>query len=464
LRPSFGTDGVRGRANAELTPELVLALGRAAARRLGPGPMLVGRDTRRSGPMLQAALTAGLASEGMDVVDLGVLPTPGVAFLSQRRDQPAAMISASHNPFADNGVKFFLAGGRKLPVQVEAGLEAELAGILEDRDRDHDRDRGHPGAARPEGRGVGGAGPEPGAAEEYTRHLVSTVPAGSGLGGLSVVIDCAHGAASALAAGVFRQAGAEVLVLSAQPDGCNINDRCGSTFPQRLQAAVVEAGADAGLALDGDADRVVAVDHLGHLVDGDHLIAICAIDLRDLGRLRDDTVVVTVMANLGFRLGMRAAGIAVHETPVGDRAVLEALAAGHWSLGGEQSGHVIFSDLATTGDGMLTGLQLLEVMARRGRPLAELAASSMTRLPQVLRSVRVARPSQLEGAAALWDAVRDVEAELAGQGRVLLRASGTEPVVRVMVEAATEEHAARAADRLADLVARALGEDPAPLA
>ena len=454
MRPSFGTDGVRGEANTELTPEFVLALGRAAARRLGPGPVLVGRDTRRSGPMLQAALAAGLTSEGVDVVDLGVLPTPGVAFLSQEQHRPGAMISASHNPYGDNGVKFFLAGGRKLTDEVEAEIEGGLAGLLAG--RDPAAGVAPEGGSRPAGAGVGSVRADLAAASAYLGHLMASLEPGA-LDGLRVILDCAHGAASGLAGDVFRTAGAEVEVLAAEPDGTNINAGCGSTHPAGLQAAVLAAGADAGLALDGDADRVVAVDHTGELVDGDQIMAVCAIDMLAQGRLHGGTVVATVMSNLGFRLGMKAAGIAVHETAVGDRAVLQALESGHWSLGGEQSGHVIFRDLATTGDGMLTGLQLLQVVARRGRPLAELAGEAMARMPQVLRNVRVERLDQLPGAARVWEAVQAVEAELGDEGRVLLRPSGTEPVVRVMVEAPTEQRAAQAVDELCAAVGRALG-------
>jgi phosphoglucosamine mutase len=426
-------------ANAELTPELVLALGRAAARVLGPGPFLVGRDTRLSGPFLQAALAAGLASEGATVVDLGVLPTPAVAFASAQHNCPAAVLSASHNPYTDNGVKFFAAGGRKLTDEVEARLEAEMA------------------APRPAPAGaIGRFEDDPSAADVYVARLVSSLE-GRTLEGLHVVVDCANGAASALAGPVLHALGAIVDILHDQPDGTNINDGCGSTHPASLQAAVVERQADVGLAFDGDADRVLAVDHEGRLVDGDHLIALCALDLRQRDALRGDTVVVTVMTNLGFRLAMAEHGIGVHETQVGDRYVLEALEEGGWSLGGEQSGHVIFRDLATTGDGLLTGLQLLDLVHRAGKPLADLAAAAMTAVPQVLRNVRVADRDGLAHAAAVWDDVRAVEAELGDHGRVLLRPSGTEPLVRVMVEASDADVAQRAVDRLVDTVSRTLG-------
>ena len=441
----FGTDGVRGLANAELTPELVLALGRVAARVLG-GPILVGRDTRLSGPMLQAAFSAGAASEGVAVVDLGVLPTPGVAYVSARWGAPGAVISASHNPFGDNGVKLFAPGGRKLTDAEEETLEADLAAVV----------GGIAGGERPTGAGVGNLGNDPAAVEAYAAHLLASLE-GRTLEDLTVVLDCGHGAASAVAPDVFAITGATVHVLGAQPDGTNVNESCGSTDLTGLRTAVVDHGADVGLAFDGDADRVLAVDATGGAVGGDHLIALCALDLRARGRLQDDTVVVTVMTNLGFRQAMEAAGITVHETPVGDRYVLEALDAGGWSLGGEQSGHLVFRALATTGDGILTGLQVLDLVARSGRPLADLASSAMTRLPQVLHNVRVAARADGEATRLLAPAIEAEQAGLGAAGRVLVRPSGTEPVVRVMVEAQTEAQAEEVAARLAAEVARALG-------
>jgi phosphoglucosamine mutase len=433
----FGTDGVRGVAGTELTAELVTSLGRAAARVLEGGTFLVGQDTRESGPMVFAALAEGLTAEGADVVDLGVLPTPAVAALSQERGLPAAMISASHNPYTDNGIKFFAAGGRKLSDAVEEELEALLD-------------------APPTGASRGAISSEPDAVATYERRLVEALQ-GRRLDGMHVVLDCANGAASHVAPDVFRAAGARVEVIHADPDGTNINAGCGSTHPQDLQRTVGEKGADAGLAFDGDADRVLAVDGEGGLVDGDHVMAISAVDMHGRGALTDDTVVVTVMTNLGFRLAMRERGITVVETQVGDRYVLEALEDGGWSLGGEQSGHVIFRHLATTGDGLLTGLQVLDAVHRSGRPLAELAAQSMTRLPQVLLNVRVADRAAFGDGAAVKDAVAAVERELGEHGRVLLRPSGTEPVVRVMVEAADIDQARSVAGRLADAVKSALG-------
>ncbi len=377
----FGTDGVRGAANTELTPELTLALGRAAARVLDRDRVVVGRDTRISGPLLEAALAAGFAAEGVDVEILGVVPTPAVAHVAAAEAIAGAMISASHNVYSDNGIKLFAPGGRKLPDDVEERIEAELRALL---------------GQSPSGRSVHLVQPSVGwgGGRRRWRTTSSTSSApldGRRLDGLRVVLDCANGAAHRLAPLTFERLGAVVSVIHAEPDGTNINDHCGATHPGDLQEAVRLGGADLGLAFDGDADRLIAVDHTGAVVDGDHIIAICALDHRARGRLRDDTVVVTVMTNLGFRLAMERAGVHVVETAVGDRYVLEALAAGGYSLGGEQSGHVIFSDLATTGDGLLTGVVLADIVLRSGRPLAELASEAMTRLPQVLVNVRVAR-------------------------------------------------------------------------
>lgn len=437
----FGTDGVRGVANHELTPELALNLGRAAARVLGGARWLIGRDTRRSGPLLAAALAAGLATEGVEVIDLGVVPTPGVAHLSSVDGVPAAMISASHNPFGDNGIKLFSAGGAKLSDEIESQLEAELTALA---------GQGDP-RPRPAGEAVGSIEAAPQAVRRYLDHLVADILPAGALDGLKVVLDGANGAASSLAAEVFGSLGAVVAAIHTEPDGTNINEGCGSTHPEALQAAVLAHGADVGLAFDGDADRVLAVDAAGELVDGDQIIAICAIDLRQRGLLRHDGVVVTVMSNLGFRQGMAANGIEVITTDVGDRYVLEALDRGGHVLGGEQSGHVIFRAEASTGDGMLTGLHLLDVVARQGRPLAELAAAAMVRLPQVLVNVRTSRrdPSLLD---RVGPRVADAEARLGDRGRILLRPSGTEPVVRVMVEAPTAEEAKAVADDLARAV------------
>ncbi|MGH9015070.1 MAG: phosphoglucosamine mutase [Acidimicrobiia bacterium] len=441
----FGTDGVRGVANRDLTPELVTALGRAAARVIGTDhPFLVARDTRRSGPMLEAALVAGLCAEGAGVEQAGVLPTPGLAYLAQAREAPAAMISASHNPFLDNGVKLFAPGGRKIPEDWEARIEKHVRDLAST----------VPGGGA-EGTGVGVGRRLRGADDEYVAHLVGALDERR-LDGLHVVVDCGNGAAFEAAPRTLRGLGAEVDVHNDRPDGTNINDGCGSTYPAPLQKAVVAARAHAGLAFDGDADRVIAVDERGNLVDGDQMLAVIALDLRERGRLRDDAVVATVMSNLGLRQALAAHGIELVETPVGDRHVLAALEERDLSLGGEQSGHLICTDLATTGDGILTGLLLLDVMARAGEPLSHLAGV-MTRLPQVLRNVRVADRSRLNRSDDLWDRLRTAERELGGDGRILVRASGTEPVVRVMVEAPTAEQAEAVADRLATAVEQACG-------
>jgi phosphoglucosamine mutase len=430
-------------ANLELTPELVLGLGRAAARVLESPRFVVGRDTRLSGPLLEAALVAGLMSEGADVTTLGVAPTPAVAWLAAAEGVAGAVISASHNPYSDNGVKLFGTGGKKLPDAVEEALEAELHSILRHESREVARS----------GDALGGR--RDGAADvaRWARSVEASID-GRHLDGLKVVVDCANGAASRVGPEVLRRLGAEVIVLHDEPDGTNINAGCGSTHPEELQRSVVARGADAGIAFDGDADRALAVDATGRLIDGDQIIAVTAVDRRHRGLLVDDAVVVTVMTNLGFRLGMAERGIKVVEVPVGDRFVLEALERDGLTLGGEQSGHVIFADRATTGDGLLTSVQLLDVVTRCGRPLAELADEAMTRLPQVLRNVKV--PGRAADAAlAVSEEVARVEADLGDHGRVLIRPSGTEPLVRVMVEAPSLERAEAAAEQLAAAVAAA---------
>ena len=412
----FGTDGVRGVANIDLTPELVVALGRAAARVLGGGEAIVGRDTRRSGPALQAALSAGLAAEGVTVADVGVVPTPTVAHLSATRQVPGAVISASHNRFADNGVKLFAAGGHKLDDATEAALEAELDRLLSPDPSATVSD------AVPTGTDVGTLISDADGVQEYRRHLLEDVVGNRRLHGLRVVVDCAHGAAATVAPSVLADLGVDLIVIGDRPDGTNINDGFGSTAPGRLQRLVVERSADAGVAFDGDADRLIAVDAHGDLVDGDHIIALCAADMHERGTLRHDTVVVTVMTNLGFRHAMQEQGVTVVETAVGDRSVLAALQAGSFSLGGEQSGHVIFSDVATTGDGLVTAISLLDVMARTGRPLAELAAV-MNRLPQVLVNVKVEH-RLLDIAERIAAEITEAETDLGEHGRVLVRPSG----------------------------------------
>jgi phosphoglucosamine mutase len=450
----FGTDGVRGLANADLTPELALALGRAAVGVLlaegsggqGPAParpaVLVGRDPRASGTLLESALVAGILSAGGDVLAAGVVPTPAVAFLTRHFGAAAgAVISASHNAMPDNGIKFFGPEGFKLPDAVEDRIEAALGTDAH-------------GAPRPTGAGVGILRPAADdAVEAYLAHLLEGIP---DLDGLEVVVDCANGAAAEIAPEAYRRAGAKVTAVAADPDGHNINAGVGSTHPEHVQAALARTAARVGLAHDGDADRLLAVDEHGTLVDGDVILAICALDARDRGELPTNTVVTTVMTNLGFRQAMDSHGIAVTQTAVGDRYVLEAMRAGGHTLGGEQSGHLIFLDRATTGDGLLTGLRLLSVVARTGRPLSELA-TVMRRLPQVLVNVRVADRHALEGALVVWRAVEEEQARLGDRGRVLVRPSGTEALVRVMVEAETEEEATATADRLAAVVAAELG-------
>jgi phosphoglucosamine mutase len=442
----FGTDGVRGLANADLTPELALALGRAAvgvlhADAAEPPTVVVGRDSRASGLLLESALVAGILSAGGDALVVGVVPTPAVAFLTHHYGASAgAVISASHNPMPDNGIKFFGPEGFKLPDAVEDRIERVLGAADQ-------------GAPRPVGAGVGVLRPAGDAVEAYLAHLLDGV---DHLGGLEVVVDCANGAAAAAAPEAYRRAGAHVTAVAADPDGHNINDGVGSTHPEHLQEVVARTGAAVGLAHDGDADRLLAVDERGQLVDGDVILAIAALDERERGGLPTGTVVTTVMTNLGFRLAMAEHGIEVLQTAVGDRYVLEAMRAGGHTLGGEQSGHLIFLDRATTGDGLLTAVRLLGIMARTGRPLSELA-TVMRRLPQVLVNVRVADREGLAGAAKLWRAVQQEEERLADRGRVLVRPSGTEPLVRVMVEAETEQAAKSAADRLAAAVAAELG-------
>ena len=455
----FGTDGVRGVANSELTPELALALGRAASRVLGVGAaharVVVGRDTRQSGAMLLGALSAGMTSEGLDVVDLGIVPTPAVALASQRDHVVGAMISASHNPFADNGIKFFAAGGMKLPDAVEAAIERELDALLSGVSPVPAGLGEGPPRGPKVGSGVGRVSADESFVETYVAHLVGSLEQRT-LSGLRVVLDVANGAAVQAAPAAFRALGAAVTVLHDLPDGANINDACGSTHPESLQAAVLEHGADVGFAFDGDADRMLAVASDGSLIDGDQILAMLAVDRRDRGRLPHDTVVVTVMTNLGFRLAMADRGVNVIDTAVGDRYVLEAMLAGGFTLGGEQSGHVINTDVATTGDGTLSAVLVADLLVRSQRSLAE-HGRIMERLPQVLRNVKGVDRSRLEGATELWADVRRVEEELAGRGRVLLRPSGTEALVRVMVEAPTQLAASAAAEQLCATVQRVLG-------
>ena len=442
----FGTDGVRGLANRTLTVELAVSLAQAAAivlgedaRNQGLRPKAVlARDPRVSGEFLSAAVAAGLASSGVDVMDAGVLPTPGAAFLTA--DIAAdfgVMISASHNEAPDNGIKIFARGGHKLADDVEdriqdAMLDPKLAPI---------------------GAGVGRIIRFADAEDRYLVHLLKALP--NRLDGIKVVIDCAHGAASAVSPEIFRDAGAEVIVIGAEPDGLNINQGYGSTHLSALQAAVVEAGADLGVAHDGDADRCLAVDHNGSIVDGDQIMAIIALAAKSRGELARNTLVATVMSNLGLRIAMREAGIEMIETAVGDRYVLEKIREGGYTIGGEQSGHIIFTQWATTGDGVLTGLMLAAQVAATGKSLAELA-SVMKVYPQVLVNVSGVDKTRVDKNDALAQIVRQAESELAATGRVLLRASGTENLVRVMVEAADAGTAQSWADRIARVVEQEL--------
>jgi phosphoglucosamine mutase len=445
----FGTDGVRGKANEGLTAELALGLSLAAASVLGESGAfgdrrpraLVGRDPRASGEFLEAAVVAGLASAGVDVVRLGILPTPGVAFLTCATSADlGVMISASHNPMPDNGIKFFARGGAKLGDDLEDAIEARMA-----------EEKINGGIPRPTGGDVGRIKDDPALVEHYIAHLVSSLGDPVSLEGIKVVVDCANGAAYVAAPAAFEAQGAEVVRIHASPDGVNINDNCGSTHMDSLRTAVLEHGADLGIALDGDADRCLAVDAKGMIVDGDQILAILALALRDTGRLKNDTVVATVMSNLGFLHSMRDNGIDVEQTKVGDRYVLEAMLEGGFSLGGEQSGHVIMMEHATTGDGVLTALHLMSTMVNTGKTLADLAGV-MTRLPQVLVNVSDVDKAGTDSDPELSRVVADAERELGDSGRVLLRPSGTESVVRVMVEAKTLESANDVAYRLADAV------------
>ncbi|HZU49564.1 MAG TPA: phosphoglucosamine mutase [Mycobacterium sp.] len=437
----FGTDGVRGIANRELTAELALALGAAAARRLAstgtgrPPVAVVGRDPRASGEMLEAAVIAGLTSEGVTALRAGVLPTPAVAYLTSAYDADfGVMISASHNPMPDNGIKIFGPGGHKLDDATEDEIEELVAA--------------GPGL-RAVGAGIGRVVDADDALERYLRQLGKAST--NHLDGLTVVVDCAHGAASVAAPRAYRAAGARVIAINAEPTGLNINDRCGSTHLESLRSAVLTHGADLGLAHDGDADRCLAVDAKGEVVDGDHIMVVLALAMQEAGELAANTLVTTVMSNLGLHLAMRSAGVTVRTTGVGDRYVLEELRAGDYSLGGEQSGHIVMPALATTGDGILTGLRLMSRMAQTGSSLADLA-SAMQTLPQVLINVEVTDKAAAVAAPEVRAAVREAEAELGDTGRILLRPSGTEQLIRVMVEAADQEVARRLALRVAESV------------
>jgi len=442
----FGTDGVRGVANRDLTVDLALNLAKAAAlvlgeaaRKDGRRPIaVIGRDPRISGEYLAAAVAAGLAASGVDVYDAGVIPTPATAFLTADFSADfGVMISASHNPAPDNGIKFFASGGHKLADELEDKIEAAMNST----------------ALSPIGAGVGRVQRFADAEDRYIVHLLGAIP--NPLDGLKIVIDCAHGAASAISPQVFADSGAKVIVIGNDPDGLNINAGFGSTHMSALQSAVLEHGADMGFAHDGDADRCLGVDHDGQIIDGDQLMAILALSLKARGELARNTLVATVMSNLGLRLAMREADIEMIETKVGDRYVLEQIREGGYTLGGEQSGHIIFSRFATTGDGILTGLMIAAEVKRTGKSLQELAAQMKT-YPQVLINVKGVDRSRVESDQGLKDIVAEAEADLGATGRVLLRASGTEALVRVMVEAADEGTAHSWADRIARVVEKNL--------
>ncbi len=443
----FGTDGIRGLANHDLTAELALDVAVAAAHILVESSSnadhqptaIVGQDSRASGEFLEAAVVAGLTSAGINVYRVGVLPTPAIAYLvAQSKADLGVMISASHNPMPDNGIKLFSRGGGKLADSIEAAIEARM---------------GEPWT-RPTGRGVGRAINDETATERYLDHLLASVT--TKLDGLTVVVDCANGASSRVAPEALRRAGAKVIAISNQPDGWNINDDCGSTHLENLRAKVLETGADIGIAHDGDADRALAIDDMGNDIDGDQILAILALGMKSRGVLKSNTVVGTVMSNLGFMKAMKDADVNVITTAVGDRYVLEKMLESDYSIGGEQSGHVILREFATTGDGILTSLALLQEIKRSGKRAHELAGL-MVRFPQILINVKNVAKEKLETSQIIIDAVKQAESELGDSGRVLLRASGTEPLVRVMVEASSDSVAHEIATRIAEVVAQELG-------
>jgi phosphoglucosamine mutase len=445
----FGTDGVRGVANQEpMTPETVVKLGRAAAHVLRGGngrpAIVIGKDTRLTGYMLETALTAGITSMGADVLLVGPLPTPGIAFITRSlRAEAGIVISASHNPCDDNGIKFFSGDGLKLPDAVEEQIEA----LMESGELDR---------VRPRAREIGKATRINDAIGRYIEFAKNSLPKGLEFRGLRVVVDCANGAAYRVSPAVLRELGAEVVLLNAEPDGLNINHGCGSLHPEGLRRAVLKHRAHVGFAHDGDADRVIFVDETGALVDGDQVLALCALDLQAEGRLRERTVVATVMSNLGLELCLKEAGITLRRTAVGDRYVLEEMVKGGYVLGGEQSGHIIFLEHNTTGDGIVTALQVLGVMQRTGKPLSALAGC-MVKLPQTLVNVRVRRRDPLESLPVVQAAIREAEALLGPDGRLLVRYSGTEPLVRVMAEGVDAARIQASAESVVKSIQAALG-------
>lgn len=443
----FGTDGVRGVANRELTPELAFQIGRCGGYVLTKSverpKVLIGRDTRISGHMLEGALVAGLLSIGVEVMRLGVISTPGVAYLTKALGaQAGIMISASHNPVQDNGIKFFGPDGFKLSDEQEAEIEALI-------------DNGEDMLPRPIGAGLGQVNDYFEGGQKYLQYLKQTIDE-EDFSGMKIALDCAHGATSSLATYLFADLDADVVTMGASPNGLNINEGVGSTHPEALAAFVKEKGADVGLAFDGDGDRLIAVDENGNIVDGDQIMYICAKYLKETGRLKHQTVVSTVMSNLGFYKALEAQGIKSVQTAVGDRYVVEEMKKNGYNLGGEQSGHIIFLDYNTTGDGMLTALQLVNIMKIKGKPLSELAGE-MKKYPQLLVNVRVADKEKAMENEQVKKVIQEVEAEMNGNGRVLVRPSGTEPLVRIMAEAPTEEACRAYVERIADVVRREMG-------
>jgi phosphoglucosamine mutase len=439
-KPIFGTDGVRGVAGSELSPELALAIGRAAGSYLRGGPAVVGRDTRRSGEMLSSALQAGFHAMGIDTVDVGVLPSGGISYLTATSGATmGAIVSASHNPAEDNGIKLLASRGTKLPDELERELEDRLRS---------------PETRSKVGPDIGTRFLDGDALDRYVDHLASVSK--YNLSSLEIVLDCANGASFKAAPMLFTRLKADLQVMADVPDGTNINDGCGATHPEMLAR---EAGGRIGLSFDGDADRLIAIDEDGRVANGDVILAIVARHMKAQGTLKKNLVVATVMSNLGFRKSMAEAGIDLVETKVGDRYVMEAMLEHKAILGGEQSGHIIFLDKGHTGDGLLTAIRLLDVVAGTGRELRELRAEAITEYPQILQNVRVGRGASLDDADALWDEVRAVESELGEEGRVLVRASGTEPLIRVMVEAPSEEAARRYADRLSSVTQSSMGKE-----
>ncbi len=445
-RRLFGTDGIRGEANtAPMTPETALRVGMAVAAHFGnAGRVLVGKDTRLSGYLLESALASGLCAMGADVLFVGPIPTPGIAYLARSmRANAGVVISASHNPFADNGIKLFAADGYKLP----DGVEAELEALMEDGALEHRRARGAD---------IGRAWRIEDAAGRYITHLKQAFPAAADLLGMKIVIDCANGAAYKIAPTVLEELGAEVIAIGVEPDGLNINDGVGAMHPEVLCAKVLEVGADLGIALDGDADRAVFSDERGQIIDGDAILAMCARDLHQRAELRGGGVVATVMSNLGLERSLAEVGLALQRTPVGDRYVVEAMRGGGFNIGGEQSGHLVFIDHSTTGDGMVAALQVLTIVRRTGSPISRLA-SVMTPVPQLLKSIKVARREPLEKLVGLTRTIRQIELELRDRGRVLVRYSGTEPKIRVMVECEDEASAKEYLHRIGEAAIAELG-------